>query len=232
MEKNFKKLEKTIGLSFNNSDLLRTSMVHRSYLNEHKDFKLDHNERLEFLGDAVLELIVTAYLFDNFDEAEGILTNWRSSLVNGDQLAKRAEDINLYNYLYLSKGEAQDTNSKGRSYILANAYEALIGAIYLDLGYDAAKKFIEEKLISHLQGIIDEKSYIDSKSNFQERAQEFLGITPRYKVISDSGPDHNKVFVVGVYLDKEMVAEGKGSSKQEAQTDAAYNGLEAKKWSE
>lgn len=230
MEKNFKKLEKTIGVSFKNTDLLRSAMVHRSYLNEHKDFRLDHNERLEFLGDAVLELVVTAYLFANFSEAEGVLTNWRSSLVNGDHLAKRAEDINLYNYLYLSKGEAQDTNSKGRNYILANAYEALIGAIYLDQGYEVTRKFIEEKLVAHLQGIIEEKSYIDSKSNFQERAQEHLGVTPRYKVISDSGPDHNKVFVVGVYLDNELIAEGKGTSKQEAQTDAAHHALTIKKW--
>lgn len=230
MEKNFKKLEATIGVSFDDTDLLRKSMVHRSYLNEHKDFKLDHNERLEFLGDAVLELVVTEHLFNNYSEAEGILTNWRSSLVNGDHLAKRAEDINLYNYLYLSKGEAQDENSKGRSYILANAYEALIGAIYLDKGYDASKKFIEDNLIVHLKHIIEEKSYIDSKSDFQEKAQEHLGITPRYKVISDSGPDHNKTFVVGVYLESDLIAEGTGTSKQEAQTAAAHKALEVKKW--
>lgn len=230
MEKNFKKLENTISIKFKDLDLLRSAMVHRSYLNEHKNFKLDHNERLEFLGDAVLELVVTEHLFNNYTEAEGILTNWRSSLVNGDHLAKRAEDINLYDYLYLSKGEAQDTNNKGRSYILANAYEALIGAIYLDQGYDIAKKFIADNLIVHLKHIIEEKSYIDSKSNFQERAQEYLGITPRYKVISDSGPDHNKTFVIGVYLDNELIAEGTGTSKQEAQTDAAHKALSKKKW--
>lgn len=230
MEKNFKKLESAIGVSFKDSNLLRNAMVHRSYLNEHKDFSLDNNERLEFLGDAVLELVVTHYLFDNFTEPEGILTNWRSSLVNGDHLAKRAEDLGLYDYLYLSKGEAQDTNVKGRNYILANAYEALIGAIYLDQGYEVAKKFITERLIVHLQQIIEEKSYIDSKSNFQERAQEFMGITPRYRVISESGPDHNKIFVIGVYLDNELIAEGKGSSKQEAQTNAANAALEVKQW--
>lgn len=230
MEKNFKKLEDTIGISFKNLDLLKTAMVHRSYLNEHKDFKLDQNERLEFLGDAVLELVVTEYLFNNYSEAEGILTNWRSSLVNGDHLAQRAEDINLYNYLYLSKGESQDTNRKGRNYILANAYEALIGAIYLDQGYEVSKKFIEERLVKHLDHIIEEKSYIDSKSNFQERAQEHIGITPRYKVLSDSGPDHNKTFIVGVYLNDEQVAEGTGSSKQEAETAAAHKALEVKHW--
>ncbi len=230
MKNNLSTLEKIIGVKFKKIDILKSSLVHRSYLNEHKDFPLDHNERLEFLGDAVLELIVTDYLYKNYSEAEGVLTNWRSSLVNGEQLASIAEDLGIYEFLYLSHGESKDKNKKARQYILANAFEAVTGAIYLDKGYEAAQKFIEKNLVSHLDKIIKDGTYIDAKSNFQEKAQELSGVTPRYKVLSESGPDHNKKFVVGVYLEKDLIAKGEGYSKQEAQTKAAESALIMKKW--
>ncbi len=231
MKKDLKILQEKLGVVFKDSKLLKTALVHRSYLNEHKDFILDHNERLEFLGDAVLELIVTDYLFDNYSEAEGVLTNWRSSLVNSAQLAARSEEIGIYDFLHLSRGESQDTNKKARNYILANAYEAIIGAIYLDQGYEPARKFVTSSLIKELDDIIKNKEYIDSKSMFQEKAQEVLGITPYYRVLSESGPDHNKKFVVGVYIDKKLIAKGEGYSKQEAQISAAGEGIKKKGWS-
>ncbi|MDP2812481.1 MAG: ribonuclease III [bacterium] len=230
MDRNIKKFEDNIGVHFKNIEFLRNALVHRSYLNEHKNFAVDHNERLEFLGDAVLELAVTSYLYRHYSQPEGVLTNWRSSLVNGDRLAELAEELGVYNFLYLSKGEAQDKNKKARQYILANAFEAIVGAIYLDQGFRVAEKFVKEKLIIQLGRIIQEKSYIDAKSRFQERAQEVLSVTPHYKVLSESGPDHNKKFVIGVFLEKDMVAKGEGYSKQEAQIDAAANALKKKKW--
>ena len=230
MEKDLKKFEKIIKVSFKNQDLLKNALVHRSYINEHSDFELGHNERLEFLGDAVLELVVTENLYNNYDNPEGELTNWRAALVNGAMLAKIARKLNVEDYLYLSKGEAKDTSVKARNYILANAMEAIIGAIYLDSGYDASKDFIIENILVELPIILESKSYIDDKSRFQEEAQEKVGITPSYEVISEKGPDHNKNFVIGVYLDKEKVAEGEGSSKQEAQMAAATKALKAKGW--
>jgi len=230
MRKDLKILEDSLGLKFKNQDLLRNALVHRSYLNEHKSFSLEQNERLEFLGDAVLELIVTSHLYKKYKEAEGTLTNWRSSLVNGEKLAALAEFLGVYNFMYLSRGESQDANKKARNYILANALEAIVGAIYLDRGYEAAKTFIEKKLLVQLPKIIEEKSYIDAKSRFQEKAQEVLGVTPRYKVLAEVGPDHKKKFTVGVYVDRELVAQGDGYSKQEAQSVAAANALKIKKW--
>jgi ribonuclease III len=231
MEKNLGRLEKNLGLKFKDKDLLKTALVHRSYINEHKNFPLDNNERLEFLGDAVLELVVTDYLYHNYKEAEGVMTNWRSSLVNGDRLAELTEKLGIYDFMYLSRGESRDSNQKARSYILSNAFEALVGAIYLDAGFAKAKKFIEANLLVLLPKIIAGREYIDAKSFFQEKAQEKVGVTPRYRVLTESGPDHHKKFVVGVYLDKELVAEGDGYSKQEAQSSAAAKALEAKKWS-
>lgn len=228
--KDFSKLEEKIKIKFKNQDLLKTAMAHRSYLNEHPAFGLDHNERLEFLGDAVLELIVTEYLYKNYDNPEGDLTNWRASLVNSKMLSEIAQKINLNDFLFLSKGEAKDKNSKARQYIIANAFEALIGAIYLDRGWDAAKKFIETHIISQLNAILENKLYLDPKSRFQETSQDKYGITPSYKALKESGPDHNKHFVIGVYLDKELIAKGEGSSKQEAQVDAAEKALEKKRW--
>jgi ribonuclease-3 len=229
--KNFSKLEKEIGVKFHNQDFLKQAMVHRSYLNEHPAFKISHNERLEFLGDAVLEIIVTEYLFFSFPETpEGDLTNWRASLVNSNMLSEVAHDIKLEEFLYLSKGESKDKNSKARQYILANAVEALIGAIYIDQGIKAAKKFVKSKIISRLDYILSHKLYLDPKSKFQEKAQEEYGLTPHYKVLKESGPDHAKIFEVGLYIGGELIEKGKGSSKQEAQVAAAERGVKKKGW--
>lgn len=228
--KNLEQLEQRMGIRFNNKDLLKTALVHRSYLNEHKSLGLDHNERLEFLGDAVLELIVTEYLYQNYSNPEGELTNWRSSLVNYKMLSGRGEDLDVYPLMYLSRGELKDANAKARNIILANAYEALIGAIYLDQGFDAARDFIMRHLMPEFQSILEQKLYLDPKSRFQESAQEIVGITPRYKILKETGPDHNKHFTVGVYLDKELIAEGQGTSKQEAEIHAASEGLKIKSW--
>ncbi|MFA6533980.1 MAG: ribonuclease III [Patescibacteria group bacterium] len=228
--KDFAKLEKIIGVKFKNIDLLRQAMVHRSYLNENPGFELDQNERLEFLGDAVLELAVTENLYNNYTNQEGELTNWRASLVNAKMLAKLAKDLDYDDFLYLSRGETKDKSGKARDYILANAFEAVIGAVYLDQGYQVAADFIGRVVLPELKGILENKSYIDPKSRFQESAQEKVGVTPRYEVLTETGPDHNKFFVVGVMLGDDLVAKGEGSSKQEAQEAAARAGLEAKGW--
>ena len=225
-------LETKIGVTFKNKDLLEQSMVHRSYLNEHPTFKLEHNERLEFLGDAVLELIVTEYLYQTYpDSPEGDLTNWRASLVNSHMLADLAEEAELEKFLYLSKGEAKDTNTKARQYILANAFESLIGAVYLDQGFVKAKKFIKNTLLGKLDYILEHGLYLDPKSHFQEIAQEKTGVTPHYSLLDETGPDHAKVFKVGVFLNDKKIATGKGTSKQEAQVKAAEKALKAKSWS-
>lgn len=229
MKTDLAKIEKKIKVKFKDKTLLAQAFVHRSYLNEHASFDLDHNERLEFLGDAVLELIVTEHLYLNYPNPEGELTNWRASLVNSKMLSKIAQDINFEQYLYLSKGEQQDTG-KARQYILANAMEAMIGAIYLDQGWDKAKGFVHFFVISKLSEILEKKLYLDPKSSFQELAQEKAGVTPSYKVLKESGPDHAKEFEVGIYLKNDLVATGTGSSKQEAQEAAARNGLEEKGW--
>jgi len=228
--KNLDQLESTLKIKFKNQDLLKQAMVHRSYLNEHSDFNMGHNERLEFLGDAVLELVVTEYLYLNYDNPEGDLTNWRASLVNSKMLATIANELELEQYLYLSKGESKDTNSKARQYILANAMEALIGAIYLDQHWEVSAEFIKKNILSKLKNILDNKLYLDPKSRFQESSQERQGVTPAYKVLSEEGPDHDKKFVMGVYLADELVAKGVGTSKQEAQMDAAEKALEVKGW--
>lgn len=229
MEKKLSKIEKKIGTKFKNKDLLKQAFVHRSYLNEHKSFELDHNERLEFLGDAVLELVVTENLYENYPNPEGELTNWRASLVNSKMLSTIANEIDFESCLFLSRGEQKDTG-KARQYILANAMESIIGAIYLDQGWDEAKTFIERFILSKLPEILDKKLYLDPKSNFQEIAQEKVGITPNYKVLSETGPDHSKTFEVGAYLKNELVGSGTGLSKQEAQEDAARNALTEKGW--
>ncbi len=228
--KDFSLLEKKIQTKFNNINLLKQALVHRSYLNENPNFSLDQNERLEFLGDAVLELAVTEYLYKNYPNPEGELTNWRASLVNSNMLAKLAKKIDLEDYLYLSRGEAKDKNSKARHYILANAFEAVIGAIYLDQGFAAAEKLINDKLIPELPEILSNQLYVDPKSRFQEIAQEKTRITPNYKVLSEAGPDHDKKFKVGVYLNDELIASSTGSSKQEAQVKAAERALKKKDW--
>jgi ribonuclease-3 len=230
MMKDLSSLEKRLGMTFRDRDLLTQAFVHRSYLNEHPSFKHGHNERLEFLGDAVLELVVTEYLYRNFPNPEGEMTNWRAALVNAVMLADIAKDLELEQYLYLSHGESKDTASKARMYILANVMESLIGAIYLDLGMEAATKMIADHVLSRLPNILENRLYIDPKSRFQESAQEKVGVTPTYKVIEERGPDHAKEFTVGVFLGDEQVATGTGTSKQEAQISAAESALDAKGW--
>ncbi|MBU0731506.1 ribonuclease III [Patescibacteria group bacterium] len=229
--RDFSKLEKQLKLKFKDQELLKNALVHRSYLNENRNFHLASNERLEFLGDAVLEISVTDYLYRNYPNPEGELTNWRAALVNSQMLAKKAKDFAFEELLYLSHGEAKEKDSKARDQILANAYESIIGAIYLEHGYEAADKFINENLLEpELPNILENKLFEDPKSLFQETAQDKMGITPSYRVIKESGPDHNKKFILGVYLGKDKIAEGHGSSKHEAQVDAAINALEIKNW--
>jgi len=224
-------LQKRLGVSFQDEKLLRQALVHRSYLNEHPEFTSGHNERLEFLGDAVLEIVVTEFLYINFPQTpEGDLTNWRASLVNARMLYEIAREIGLEEGLYLSKGEARDKNKKSRQFILANAVEAVIGAIYLDQGLEPAKRFILENVVTKLDDILRNRTYLDPKSLFQEKAQEQRGITPHYEILDETGPDHAKVFTVGLYIEEEQVAVGKGSSKQEAQVDAAAQGLKKMGW--
>lgn len=218
-----------LNLKFKNQNLLKQALTHRSYLNENSNFELDHNERLEFLGDAVLELVVTEYLYQNYKNPEGELTSWRAALVNAEMLSKKAKELGLNSEILLSKGEAKDTG-KGRNYILANALEALIGAIYLDQGYETTKKFVKENILIELPSILENKLYLDAKSQFQERAQEEVNITPEYKVLKEWGPDHDKKFKIGVYLGPEMVATAIGLSKQEAQQKAAEKALKEKNW--
>lgn len=226
----FSLFEKKFGLNFKNKDLLVQAFVHKSYLNENPDFNLNHNERLEFLGDAVIELIVTEYLFTNYPKKpEGELTNWRAALVNAKMMMKVAEELGFNDFLLLSRGETKELG-KARQYILANTFEAVIGSVYLDCGYETAEKFIKKYLISNLPDIIKKGLYKDAKSQFQEEAQEKAGITPAYEVIKEWGPDHKKKFVVGVYLKKTLIAQGEGSSKQEAEEEAAKEALKAKNW--
>lgn len=226
---NLSSLEKKIGVKFNDQELLKQSLTHRSYLNENPDFSLGHNERLEFLGDAVLELIVTEYLYRNYPNPEGELTNWRAALVNAKMLAEIATELGLNNYVLLSRGEAKDSG-RARNYILANALEALIGAIYYDQGIEKSADFIKEKILVHLPEILKQGTYRDAKSKFQEEAQDRAGVTPTYEVLDEWGPDHAKHFKIGVFLGDELVAEGQGPSKQEAQQKAAENALKEKKW--
>jgi len=229
-EKNFSLLENKIGVNFKNKEILYQAFVHRSYLNEHHDFILGQNERLEFLGDAVVELVVTEYLFNEYGNPEGELTNWRAALVNAKMLSSVAYELGMEPFLFLSHGESKDAGTKARDYIMANVFEAVVGAIYLDQGYDAAKEFITKFVITKLPYVLENGLYMDAKSRFQESAQELIGITPNYRVLEESGPDHSKIFKVGVFLEKELIASGVGSSKQEAQTEAAEAALKIKGW--
>lgn len=227
----FTKLQERLGFSFRDSSLLHQALVHRSYINEHPESTTGHNERLEFLGDAVLEIVVTEYLYLHFtDTPEGELTNWRASLVNAKMLYEIAREIGLEDCLYLSKGEARDKNKKSRQFILANAVEAVIGAMYLDQGMPLVKQFILDKVVIKFDDILKNRSYLDPKSLFQEKAQEFRGLTPHYQILDEVGPDHAKIFTVGLYIGDEQIATGQGSSKQEAQVDAAALGLKQLGW--
>ena len=226
----FSLLEDKLNVKFKNKDLLEQAFVHRSYLNENPNFHLHHNERLEFLGDAVLELVVTEHLYNEHpDKPEGEMTSWRAALVNAKMLSAIAKELDLNAFLLLSKGETKETG-KARDYILANTMEAFIGALYLDQGLKNTEKFIITNVLVKLPYILESKLFEDAKSKFQEIAQEKEEITPSYTVLKEWGPDHAKNFQIGVYLDKKLVAEGEGSSKQEAEQDAAHNALEKKRW--
>lgn len=221
----YSEFEKKIGITFKNKELLETVFIHRSYLNEHKSCPLEQNERLEFLGDAVLELAVTKFLYDRYNRPEGELTNWRSALVKGESLSLEAKRLGMDSLIKTSRGEAKNVG-KARDLILANAFEALIGAIYLDLGFEKASDFIEKNISYKIDDIIKNELYYDAKSKLQEISQELFGITPTYELISETGPDHNKQFIVGAYIGNEKVGEGNGSSKQRAQIKAASDALE------
>ena len=221
--------EKKIGIEFENKNLIEQAFTHRSFLNEQGDKTLQHNERIEFLGDAVLELAATEFLFNLFpNKPEGELTAYRSALVNTDSLAKAAISLKMNDYLKLSKGEKSST--KGREHILANTFEAVVGAIYLDKGFARARKFLEDYLFDYIKEILAKKLHKDPKSYFQEQAQEYVKITPEYKLVGYEGPDHDRTFIMAVYLGDEKVVEGQGSSKQKAEIDAARKALEKKGW--
>jgi ribonuclease-3 len=226
----YEKFSQHIGVVFNDLNLLREAFTHRSYLNEHRGTGMRHNERLEFLGDAVLELVMTEYLFAKYpDEPEGKLTAYRSALVNTNSISDAASDWGMNDYLLLSRGEAKDTG-RARQYILANAFEAVIGAIFLDQGYAKAKEFIATSLFDRLDDVVGKRLWQDAKSKFQEEAQERMGITPNYEVVKETGPDHDKSFEVGVYIGDDLVAKGSGRSKQDAEQAAAQEGLVKKGW--
>ncbi len=228
--KEFTVFEKSIGVTFKDKKMLTVAFTHRSYLNENPNTGLEHNERLEFLGDAVLELIVTDFLYAKYkDEPEGMLTSYRAALVNATIIAEIALALGMNDFLLLSKGEAKDMG-KARQYILANTFEALLGAIYLDQGYDTAEKFVKTYLLPRVDEIVSKKLWRDSKSLVQEMAQEHVGVTPAYRVIQESGPDHDKHFVIGIFFGDEQIAEGKGKSKQEGEQQAAEAALVKKDW--
>ncbi len=213
-----------LGVTFNNIELLITAFTHRSYVNEHKKTVREHNERLEFLGDAVLELVVTEYLFGTFKEPEGILTNWRSALVRTESIGAAAKRSGFEALLRLSRGEKRGTE-RARDQILANSYEAVLGALYLDQGYDVTKRFIEKSLLVTFKEILQTGSWMDPKSNLQEQAQSREGKTPVYKVMTEEGPDHDKIFTVGVYVGGQLRGRGTGPSKQAGQQAAATEAL-------
>lgn len=227
MDKELNSFQKKIKIKFKDKKLLQTVFVHRSYLNENKSYSLPQNERLEFLGDAVLEFIVTDYLYKKFNNPEGEMTNWRAALVKGEMLSIIANEFGMGELMLLSHGEAK-TGGRERKVLLANAFEALIGAIYLDQGIEPVRKFIDKNLISHLDEIIKKGLYQDAKSVLQEKSQDEMGITPTYEVLEESGPDHNKKFVVGVHIGDKLLGKGGGASKQQAQQEAAKDGL--KNW--
>jgi len=226
----FSKFEEKTKIIFKDKKLLEQAFIHRSYINENVGSKLKHNERLEFLGDAVLELVTTDYLYNKYTEKdEGELTAYRSSLVNANIIGEIANDLGMNDYLLLSRGESRD-NGKARGYILANTFEDYVGAVYLDLGYEVARDFIAKNLFDKIDEIVAKKLWRDSKSLVQEKAQEYVSFTPSYKVLNETGPDHDKHFTIGIFFGEELIAEGKGKSKQEAEQDAAHRALEIKKW--
>ncbi len=226
----FTPFEQSLGISFTDKSLLARAFTHRSFINENPKSGLEHNERFEFLGDAVIELIVTDYLFRAYpNSAEGELTAYRSALVNAVIMGEVAGVIKMNDYLLLSKGETKDTG-RARQTILANTYESFVGALYLDQGYEVCNTFVTNTLLPRLEEIIKLKSWKDPKSQVQEEAQERVGVTPSYTVVSESGPDHDKHFTIAIFFGEKKIAEGKGRSKQEAQQAAAQAALVAKGW--
>ncbi|HSE56631.1 MAG TPA: ribonuclease III [Candidatus Paceibacterota bacterium] len=226
----FSLLEAALGITFKNKVFLQRAFTHRSYINENPKSGLTHNERLEFLGDAVIELIVTDYLFTTYPEhTEGQLTAYRSALVNAVIMGEVANSLNMNEYLLLSKGEKKDTG-RARQTILANTYESFVGALYLDQGYGACNAFVTKTLIPKLADIISKELWRDPKSRIQEAAQEYVGVTPAYKVVAETGPDHDKYFTIGIFFGSKKIAEGKGKSKQEAEQAAAQAALDAQGW--
>jgi ribonuclease-3 len=215
----------TLGVEFNDIEILITAFTHRSYVNEHRKTVFVHNERLEFLGDAVLELVSTEYLYKRFKDPEGVLTNWRSALVRTESISAAASRLDFGPLLRLSRGEKQGT-ARARAQIMANSYEAVIGAIYLDQGYDAAKKFIEHSLLVTFDEILETGSWMDPKSHLQELIQSKEGLTPIYKVLSEEGPDHDKAFTIGVFVRGKLKGQGNGPSKQAGQIAAAQAALD------
>ena len=214
----------TFGFEFENIELLVTALTHRSYVNEHKKSAKTHNERLEFLGDAVLELVVTDYLFNNFTEPEGILTSWRAALVRTESIGAAGDKLGYEPLVRMSRGEKQGSD-RARQQILANAFEAVIGAIYLEKGYEAAAEFIAKHILSKLEGILETGEWRDPKSHLQEVSQRVDGLTPQYKVLDEVGPDHDKVFTLGVFVGETLMGKGSGPSKQAAQQAAAKAAL-------
>ena len=227
MQKDLSVLETKIKTKFKNKDLLKTALTHRSYLNENRSYPLPHNERLEFLGDAVLEMVTTEYLYDKFDDPEGELTNLRAALVNHRILSKVGHKIGLKDYILLSRGEAKDTG-RARDIILANAMEALIGAIYLDQGIEPVSDFIHRFILIELDEIMKNNTQVDPKSHLQEIIQERISVTPIYRVLTESGPDHDKIFVVGVFVHDDQIGKGDGPSKREGEVSAAEDALNKK----
>lgn len=226
----FEKFENNAGLSFKDKGLLKRAFTHRSYINENRGLHLEHNERLEFLGDAVLELVITDYLYEKYqDFNEGELTSLRSALVNADTCARVATSLGANDFLLLSKGEAKDTG-RARQFILANTMEAIIGALYEDQGYESARDFILKNFSPLTEDLLKAGKTIDAKSLFQEKAQEHRNVTPVYKTVKESGPDHDKHFTVSVHLGKDVLGEGEGKSKQDAEQEAAKNALDSQGW--
>jgi ribonuclease-3 len=213
-----------LGLEFNDIGLLVTALTHRSYVNEHKKSTSQHNERLEFLGDAVLELATTRFLYDNYSEPEGILTSWRSALVRTESICEAGKQLGYEPLIRMSKGEKRGSE-RARNHILANAFEAVIGAIYLDQGYEAARALVAELILSKTKQILDDKSWRDPKSYLQEVTQQTEKQTPSYRLINEDGPDHDKVFEIGVYAGRKLLGKGVGPSKQQAQQEAAKDAL-------
>lgn len=226
----FTVFEERIGYTFQNKSLIEQAFTHRSYLNEHRDLKREHNERLEFLGDAVLELVVTEFLYAKYpNKPEGELTAYRAALVNTISISDAASKLGMNEFLFLSKGEAKDTG-RARAIILANAFEAVIGALYLDKGYDPARDFIAAQLFHKTDEVVAKRLWQDAKSRFQELVQEHMNVTPTYEVIGQSGPDHDRKFTVGAFISRDRIAIGEGRSKQEAEQQAAEKAIAAKGW--